>query len=149
MLYPGYFDLKTALRKGDNDLIIAVGASRSSIPADMPDGFDYEKERYISGIFDNVDLILSGTPYVKNVQVAPDIEKKTARVQVKILSGDKQTSSKVAFLIRETATAKVVGAFTTGKLDFGAGSDNTIDISIPIENCTLWSPEKPFLYTSR
>lgn len=144
---PGYFDLKTALRKGDNDLIIAVGASRSSIPADMPDGFDYEKERYISGIFDNVDLILSGTPYVKNVQVAPDIEKKTARVQVKILSGDKQTSSKVAFLIRETATAKVVGAFTTGKLDFGAGSDNTIDISIPIENCTLWSPEKPFLYT--
>ncbi len=54
---PGYFDFKTALKKGENDLIIAVGASRSSIPADMPDGFDYEKERYISGIFDNVDLI--------------------------------------------------------------------------------------------
>ena len=71
----------------------------------------------------------------------------TARIQTKIFSGDKPTSSKVEFLIRETASGKVVGAFTTGKLDFGVGSDNTIDIKIPIENCTLWSPEKPFLYT--
>ena len=144
---PGYFDLKKAIRKGDNDLVIAVGASRSSMPPDMPDGFDYEKVRYISGIFDNVDLILSGTPYVKNVQVVPDVEKKTARIQAKILSGDKPASSRVEFLIRETASGKVAGAFTTGKLDFGIGSDNTIDISIPIENCSLWSPEKPFLYT--
>ncbi len=100
---PGYFDLTKAIRKGENDLVIAVGASRSSIPSDMPDGFDYEKVRYISGIFDNVDLILSGMPYVDNVQVAPDIENKTARIQTKIFSGEKPTSSKVAFLIRETA----------------------------------------------
>ena len=144
---PGYFDLKKAIHTGENELVIAVGASRSSIPSDMPDGFDYEKERYISGIFDNVDLILSGTPYIQNVQVAPDIEKMRARVQTKILSRDKVTSSKVAFVIRESATGKIAGAFTTGKLDFGVGSDNTIDINIPIENCTLWSPEKPFLYT--
>ena len=132
---PGYFDLKKAIHKGDNELVIAVGASRSSIPSDMPDGFDYEKERYISGIFDNVDLILSGTPYIQNVQVAPDIENKTARIQTKIFSGDKTTSSRVAFVIRETSTGKVAGAFTTGKLDFGVGGDNTIDIKIPIENC--------------
>jgi beta-galactosidase len=144
---PGYFDLKKAIHKGDNDLVIAVGASRSSIPSDMPDGFDYEKVRYISGIFDNVDLILSGTPYVQNVQVAPDIEKKSARIQTKIFSGDKATSSRVAFVIRETSTGKIAGSFTTGKLDFGVGGDNTIDINIPIENCSLWTPEKPFLYT--
>jgi hypothetical protein len=144
---PGYFDLKKALLKGDNELVIAVGASRSSMPSDLPDGFDYEKKQYISGIFDNVDLILSGTPYIHNVQVAPDIGKKTARIQTKINSGDKPASSKVTFLIKETATGKVAGAFTTGILDFGPGSDNTIDINIPIENCTLWSPETPFLYT--
>jgi beta-galactosidase len=143
---PGYFDLKKAIHQGENELVIAVGASRCSLPSDMPDGFDYEKKRYISGIFDNVDLILSGTPYIQNVQVAPDIEKNSARIQTRI-NGYKSCSSKVDFLIRETATGKVVGAFTTGKLDFGVGSDNTIDINIPIENCTLWSPEKPFLYT--
>jgi beta-galactosidase len=144
---PGYFDLKKAIQKGDNDLVIAVGASRSSIPSDMPDGFDYEKVRYISGIFDNVDLILSGIPYVQNVQTAPDIEKKAVRIQTQIFSGAKPTSSKVAFIVREASTGKIAGAFTTGKLDFGAGSDNTIDIKIPVENCSLWSPEKPFLYT--
>jgi beta-galactosidase len=144
---PGYFDLKKAIHKGDNELVIAVGASRSSIPSDMPDGFDYEKERYISGIFDNIDLILTGTPYIQNVQVAPDIKNKTARIQTKIFGGDKTTSSRVAFVIRETSTGKIAGAFTTGKLDFGVGGDNTIDIKIPIENCSLWTPEKPFLYT--
>ena len=144
---PGYFNVKKAIHSGDNELIIAVGASRSAIPSDMPDGFDYEKVRYISGIFDNVDLILSGTPYVQNVQVVPDIDNNTARIQTTIMSGDNPASSKVEFLIRETVSGKVVGAFTTGKLDFGVGSDNTIDIKIPIENCSLWSPEKPFLYT--
>ena len=144
---PGYFDLKEAIHKGDNELVIAVGASRGSMPSDMPDGFDYEKERYISGIFDNVDLILSGTPYIQNVQVAPDIEKKAARVQTKIQYGEKKTSSKVAFVIRETSTGKITGSFTTGNIDFGSLSNNTIDVEIPIEDCTLWTPEKPFLYT--
>lgn len=144
---PGYFDLGKYIRKGENDLVIAVGAGRSSLPSDMPDGFDYEKERYISGIFDNVDLILSGSPYIQSVQVAPDIRKKSAHIQTKIMSRDNKTSSRVTFLIREAASGKPVGAFTTGKLDFGPGSDNIIDINIPIENCTFWTPETPFLYT--
>jgi beta-galactosidase len=145
---PGYFDLKKALHNGENELIIAVGSSRSSLPSDMPDGFDYEKKRYISGIFDNVELILSGAPYVQSVQVAPDIKKQSAHIQTKILSGDKSpSSSRVSFVIRETVSGKIAGMFTTGKLDFGPGSDNTIDINIPVENCSLWSPESPFLYT--
>ena len=144
---PGYFDLKKAVHTGENELIISVGASRSSLPSDMPDGFDYEKKRYISGIFDNVDLILSGTPYIQNIQVAPDIEKKSARIQAKIFSGNKKTSSRIAFVIKESATGKIAGRFTTGMLEFGVGGDNTIDIDIPIENCSFWSPENPFLYS--
>jgi beta-galactosidase len=139
---PGYVDLKKGISEWENDLIISVGAGRSSIPSDMPDGFDFEKERYISGIFDHVDLILSSTPYIHNVQVAPDIEKKSVRVKTKIFSGHKPSSSKVAFIIREDATNKIEGTFTTGKLNFGVGRNNTIDIEIPIKNCTFWSPEK-------
>ncbi len=144
---PGYFDLKKTVHQGENELVIAIGASRSSLPANMPDGFDYEKVRYISGIFDNVDLMLSGTPYIQNVQIAPDIENKRVRIQAKILSGDKVTSSRVSFVIREAASGIISGKFTTGKLDFGAGGENTIDIKIPIENCSFWSPENPFLYS--
>ena len=144
---PGYFDLKKFIRVGENELIVAVGASRSSMPQDMPDGFDYEKERYISGIFDNVDLILSGTPFIQNVQVAPDIEKKAAHIQTIIRNGDEATTSKVTFTIKEAGTGKVAGEYISNEITFDAASDKTIDVEIPIENCSLWSPETPFLYT--
>jgi hypothetical protein len=144
---PGYFDLKKSLRTGENELIIAVGSCRNSLPQDMPDGFDYEKEHYISGIFDNVDLILSGTPYIRNVQVAPDIGEKTARIQTILHNTGKSTSSKISFVIKEAKTGAIAGEYLTKKISFDANSEQTIDIEIPIENCRFWSPETPFLYT--
>jgi beta-galactosidase len=144
---PGYFDLRKSLRRGENELIIAVGSCRNSLPPDMPDGFDYEKERYISGIFDNVDLILSGTPYIQNVQVAPDIKKNAARIQTILHNTDIASSSKITFVIKEAITGTIAGEYMTDNIMLKAKSDKTIDIEIPIKNCTLWSPEKPFLYT--
>ncbi len=144
---PGYFDLKKAIHKGENDLIIAVGSCRNSLPQDMPDGFDYEKKHYISGIFDNIDLILSGTPYIRNLQVAPDIKKKSARIQAIIYNPGASASSKVSFVIKEAKTGIIEGEFIIDKFLLNANSDKIIDIEIPIRNCTLWSPEAPFLYT--
>ena len=72
---PGYFDARRALR-GDgatNELVVRVGAWRDSVPATIPSGWDFEKVRYIPGIFDSVELIFSGTPHLARVQVAPDI----------------------------------------------------------------------------
>lgn len=144
---PGYFDLKKSIHKGENELIIALGSCRNSLPQDMPDGFDYEKKHYISGIFDNVDLILSGTPYIRNVQVAPDIKKNSARIQTILYTTGTSSSSKISFVIKEAKTGTVAGEFNTGKILLNANSDKIIDIEIPIKNCTLWSPETPFLYT--
>jgi len=132
---PGYFDLKKSLKKGENKLIVAVGSSRNSMPQDMPDGFDYEKERYISGIFDNVDLILSGTPYIRNVQVAPDIRKKSARIQTILYNKDKASKSKVSFVIKEVKTGIIAGEFSTDNILLNAKSEKTIDIEIPIRDC--------------
>src|SRR5690606_37391490 len=70
---PGYYNVKNVLKKGENELIIRIGSSRDALPPSIPDGFDYEKERYIPGIYDNVELILSGNPHIVNVQTAPDI----------------------------------------------------------------------------
>ncbi|HAM11086.1 MAG: hypothetical protein A2X05_03865 [Bacteroidetes bacterium GWE2_41_25] len=144
---PGYFDLKNYLEKGDNELVIAVGSCRNSLPADVPDGFDYEKQRYISGIFDNVDLILSGSPFIRNVQVAPDINKMEARVQTTLFNSNGSAGSKVTFIIKEAKTGVIAGEYTTEKISFNENSEKVVDIVIPITNCTLWSPENPFLYT--
>ena len=143
---PGYFDLAGSVHKGENELIIAVGASGNSLPPDMPDGFDYEKARYISGIFDNVDLILSGTPFIRSVQVAPDIYNKRARIQTILENKGTAASSEVRFVIREAESGIVAGEFTTDVISLNANSERVIDISIPINDCKLWSPEIPFLY---
>ncbi len=144
---PGYFDLKKSLHKGVNELIIAVGSCRNSLPQDMPDGFDYEKNHYISGIFDNVELILSSTPYIRNVQVAPDIKKKSVRVQTIIYSSGRPASSRISFVVKEAKTGIVAGELTTDKILMKGNGDKIINVDISIKDCVFWSPETPFLYT--
>ena len=144
---PGYFDLSNAIKPGSNELIIAVGSGRSELPEDMPDGFDYEKERYISGIFDDVTLILCGTPYIRNVQVAPDIARKSAHVRVNLVNGTRPVSSDVGFIIREAATGKVSGEYKMENISLEPGADKILDTDIPVEDCRYWSPGDPFLYT--
>jgi beta-galactosidase len=144
---PGYFDLKKVLKRGENELIISVGATRTAIPSDMPDGFDYEKERYIPGIFDNVELILSGAPYIRNVQVAPDITRKTAKIKAMIDAGSETSRTKISFLIRESSTGKIAGEFLADNLTVDKGTALPVEAEVPIADCSLWSPENPFLYS--
>ena len=44
---PGYFNAKPALKVGDNELLIRVGADRDAVGPGIPSGFDFEKQRYI------------------------------------------------------------------------------------------------------
>ncbi|MCX7888014.1 MAG: hypothetical protein N3B01_12280, partial [Verrucomicrobiae bacterium] len=81
---PGWFDAKPALRAGQNELIIRVGASLAQVPPHLTDGWDFEKSRYIPGIYDSVELILSGAPHVVNIQTVPDVEKKAVRAVVEL-----------------------------------------------------------------
>jgi beta-galactosidase len=79
---PAVLDVREYLKGNGqpNELVIRVGAWREAVPRSIPDGWDFEKIRYIPGIYDSVELILSGAPYVENVQTVPDIEKKVVRV---------------------------------------------------------------------
>ena len=144
---PGYFDVRPALKSGENELLIRVGADRDAVGRAIPSGFDYEKERYIPGIFDSVQLILSGTPSFTQVQTAPNIEAKAVRVQAVLHNQGESAPVKVAFLVREAKSRKVVGRLAAEAFDLAKGADQTLDVSIPIAGCRLWSPEDPFLYT--
>lgn len=137
---PGYFDAKAALKPGENELIVRVGADRDAIGRAYPDGFDFEKARYIPGIFDSVSLALSGTPRIENVQVAPDIDHHQALVRV-YLDGAKATGVEVE--IHEAKSGRLAGKATT-QVESGV---KECDVTIAIENCRLWSPEDPFLYS--
>jgi hypothetical protein len=144
---PGYFDAKPALKTGINEILIRVGADRDAVGRAHPDGFDFEKERYIPGIFDSVELILSGTPHFMSVQAAPDIAGKTLRAQAVLRNDGEAAAAAVKFVVREAKSGKVAARFTSEPVNLAKGAEATVDVRIPLEGCRLWSPEDPFLYT--
>ena len=106
-----WYDVRDALRGGGatNELLIRVGASRASLPPSVPTGFDYEKEYYIPGLFDSVELTLSGTPNLVRVQVAPEISTKEARVVALVHNAGSPTTARLQFVVREAKSGKIVG----------------------------------------
>ncbi len=137
---PALFGAREQLKGGaENVLIVRVGALRDSVPPKIPTGWDFEKYRYIPGIYDSVELTLTGTPHIVNVQTVPDIEKRRVRVVAELSGGEKKKPSSVKYSVREAKSGKVVA---DGETDGAA----KLDFQIPIPNCRLWSPEDPFLY---
>ena len=87
---PALMDVKPYL-KGDgqpNELVDPrgrrprVAARRHARPAGI-----LRSISYIPGIYDSVELILTGAPYVVNVQTVPDVPAKTVRVVAEIQAG--------------------------------------------------------------
>lgn len=144
---PGYFDAKVALRAGENELLIRVGADPAAVTASVPAGLDFEKTRYIPGIFDSVELILTKTPHILSVQAAPDIENKTVRVQAHLRNEGESVIAAVWFVVREWRSGTVVGRLKADSVRLNKGGEADVDVRIPIANCRFWSPEDPFLYT--
>ena len=145
---PGLFDVRWKLR-GDgqaNELVIRVGAWRDAVGKGLPDGFDFEKIRYIPGIYDTVELILSGTPDIVRVQTVPELETKSVRAVIVLHNAGPAADTRLAARVREVASGTIVGMVQTGSLHLAAGQQENVELRIPIAGCRLWSPENPFMY---
>ncbi|MEW6237289.1 MAG: glycoside hydrolase family 2 TIM barrel-domain containing protein [Candidatus Omnitrophota bacterium] len=145
---PAYLDVRKLLKGNgaQNDLIIRVGAYLDSVPKSMPNGWDFEKYKYIPGIYDSVELILSGTPYIVRVQTAPDIESKSVRVQAVVENKGPALDISLTYAIREAQSGQLAASGESPKQRLDANGQGAIDFRIPLENARLWSPEEPFLY---
>ncbi|MCX7008589.1 MAG: hypothetical protein NTY53_15280, partial [Kiritimatiellaeota bacterium] len=137
---PGWFDAQGALKVGENEVLIRVAADRDTVGGAYHSGFDFEKDRYIPGIFDSVELILCGTPHISNAQVVPEVATQQAKVRVYL---DGTQAGNVVLEIREAKSGMVAGE-TTVHTEAGT---KELDVIVPIKACRLWSPEDPFLYT--
>jgi len=112
----------------------------------MPDGFDYEKDRYIPGIYDKVELILSGTPHIVSVQVAPDIRTNKITVQVELQNAGDAKNTALKLAVSESKSKRPVATLIKQVTLSPGEKDNVYTVSVPIVNSKLWSPEDPFLY---
>jgi hypothetical protein len=143
---PGFFDARPALQAGTNTLIVRVGADRDAVIGRAESARDGEKIRYIPGIFDSVELILSGTPHILNVQAVPNIDDQTAGVHVWLRYTGVPAAEELHITIREVSTGQVAGEADSHIAAPTDGTEQKALINIPIRRCRLWSPEDPFLY---
>jgi hypothetical protein len=131
---PSYFDLKPFLKKGSNEIVIGIGCY-AQLPDSVPNGHDFEKLKYIPGIYDNVEITFSSKPFIENIQCVPNIKDEKLRVVAEIDAGKNRTAT-LSYSVKEKRTGREVAA----------GSVATADFEIPMKDAALWTPETPFLY---
>ncbi|MFB0554844.1 MAG: glycoside hydrolase family 2 TIM barrel-domain containing protein [Phycisphaerae bacterium] len=145
---PALMDVKK-FTKGSgeqNELIVRVGAERESLPEGMPTGWDFEKYLYIPGIYDSVELILSGTPYISSIQVVPQLGDNSVRIESLIQNPTFEGEVDIICRIREYKSGRT---FISDQTRMGkVGDDPVFPFStvLPMRDYKLWSPEEPFLY---
>lgn len=144
---PALLDVKPQLKgQGqENELVIRVGADRGCLPVGQPSGWDFEKYLYIPGIYDSVELILSGEPRIVNIQAVPNIEARSVRVVAELQSSSPGVCS-VTCEVREAKGNAMVGTVRQSDVPVEGQGVTKVDIVVPLKSCRLWSPEAPFLY---
>ncbi|UCF17508.1 MAG: hypothetical protein JSW59_08605, partial [Phycisphaerales bacterium] len=130
-----------------NELIVRVGADRESLPEGMPTGWDFEKYLYIPGIYDSVELILTGSPHISNIQTVPDIISGKVKVVAEVENIDPgSVGLDIHFNLTEAVSGNSVRSGAFGLAGAAVGHKKTVTFDIPIAYSHLWSPEDPFLY---
>jgi beta-galactosidase len=145
---PALLDVRPFLKGAgqQNELIVRVGADRESLPEGMPTGWDFEKYLYIPGIYDSVELILAGAPYIERIQTVPDIESNKVKVVAEIENVGAAQPFDLHFRLQEASTGRNVESGAVGIADASGKQNLTVSFDIPIKDCNLWTPEDPFLY---
>ena len=143
---PSQFNITTYLNTPgeDNELIIAVGC-RNNLPDTVVHGGDWEKIKYIPGIYDDVRIILSGYPGISNIQTVPDLENSQLRVVAEIETAENRQLLDLTYSISEVASGKIVTRGSVGKQESSNGLA-IADFKVTIPGFKPWSPESPFLY---
>jgi len=133
--------------KGDNEIVIRIGAHPAALPASVPAGTDQEKLKWTPGIYDSVSLSLSANPVIETVQVAPHINPSEIVVQTVV----RNTGSKpVTLTLKQTVHAwkETAAVATAAQPDvlLAPGERKAFTSTIAMANAKLWTPETPNLY---
>jgi beta-galactosidase len=152
---PVEFPVSRALKYGaENEILIKVG-ERVWLPSQAAGGTDKEKENYLPGIWDDLELSFTGNIRLNRILALPSVENKkvTVKAQLRnfkpaqIFYGDPMYDSvTVKFLIAEKTTGKVIAQRSN---NFSSKRDNLTEVEMDIQlpEFTIWTLDNPFLYT--
>jgi beta-galactosidase len=141
------FDVSNALRKGQNELIVRVGAHPGVLPPTVSGGTDFEKIRWTPGIYDNVSLALSENPAIENVQIAPKIAESSILVQTSLHNFGKETVTfNLSHSVHAWKQSETVSSSKPQPISLAPGESKIIEQKVGVPGASLWSPESPNLY---
>lgn len=151
---PVEFPITRALKVGvENEILIKVG-DRVWLPSEAAGSTDKEKEHYLPGIWDDVELSFTGNVRINRLLVLPSVANKKVTVKAlirnfkpaQIFYGDAMSDSvTLNIAISEKLTGKVIATKSERYL---SKRDNIseVEIALPIPKFTNWTPDQPFLY---
>ncbi len=138
---PFTFDITDAIKVGaENELVVAVfdptggfqpKGKQNFNKIAKPGGIAYTPT---SGIWQTVWLEEVSSSYIQTLNIVPDVDHGVLRLTV------------IAANLKPGATVKAValsGGKAVGKTSGNAG----VELTIPIQDARLWTPDDPFLYT--
>jgi beta-galactosidase len=144
---PSHFEISKYLNyNSDNEILIRVGATPEELPDSIPYGRDFEKAIYYPGLYDRVELYTADYPYIRNIQIVPDIHNEKIGVVARIDNGKTAKNFKLAYVIREKKSQQIVAEGNTEQIQLLENGKIEFNFSAKISGCKLWSPEKTFLY---
>ena len=144
---PSVFNIKSFLNEAnkESELVIAVGC-RNNLPDTVTNGGDFEKTKYIPGIYDNVKLTISRYPFISNIQTGPDIKNKQLRVVAEIQTNSAIRKTQVSYIVREAVSKKVIAKGSVPQNNKDKAALQKVDFTVKMDGCQFWTPEYPFLY---
>jgi len=146
----GTYDVSGILkgRGADNELVVRVGTSvthnknNKNIYGDV-----LEKTRQLPGIYDNVELILSGHTYIDKIQVVPQLLEKSVRVLAWVNNRNvEEIETRVRFMVKDTLDQIVGNAVESETLQMAPGQSVLVETELSMEDFSPWSPDSPVLY---
>jgi hypothetical protein len=143
----GHFDLTDAIDwKGENRLLVRIGAHPGAVPQWVTTGGDGEKEFWTPGIYDSVALLLSDNLVIDSVQVAPRIESPEIVVETELTNHGKACTVKLTQQAKAWKGGASAGKAVSEEVTLAAGEHKFVRQTVAMPGAKLWSPDSPFLY---
>lgn len=138
----GEFDIASGLTPpGEtNTLLVRLAAHPSLQEEHIVWGHDFEKNKHIPGIYDDVEIVFTGWHRFREVQIAPSWRKQNVMVDVKLGGCGDPITLPVEYRVTEVDSGRVV---TEGQAMYDLPRE-PFEIELPAG--LPWSPEAPFLY---
>jgi beta-galactosidase/beta-glucuronidase len=134
---PFSFDITDFIKKrGTQEIVLSVwdpvneGSQPRGKQVKQPGGIWYTSD---TGIWRTVWLEPVTPTHIQSLKIVPDID--AEKVSISVFCADKALGYRTEIEVREEDTIKGEGQGMAGE-----------QISIPIENLNMWSPDAPFLY---